>query len=40
MPIYFPSKTGDGSEVALISVYPTTSPQDAATTDLIYHLRE
>jgi len=39
VPIYFPSKTGDGSEVALMIAYPTTSPQDAATTDLIYRLR-
>ena len=39
VPIYFPSQTGDGSEVALMIAYPTTSPQDAATTDLIYHLR-
>ena len=38
-PVYIPSKTGDGSEVALISVFPKTAPQDAATTDLIYHLR-
>ena len=40
VPIYFPSKTGDGSEVALMVAYPTTSPQDAATTNLIYHLRD
>ena len=40
VPIYFPSQTGDGSEVALIIAYPTTSPQDAATTNLIYHLRD
>ncbi len=40
VPIYFPSKTGDGSEVALMIAYPTTSPQDAATTNLIYHLRD
>jgi putative drug exporter of the RND superfamily len=40
VPIYFPSQTGNGSEVALIIAYPTTSPQDAATTNLIYHLRD
>jgi RND superfamily putative drug exporter len=40
VPIYFPSKTGASSEVALIIAYPTTSPQAAATTDLIYHLRD
>ncbi len=40
VPIYFPSKTGVSSEVALIIAYPTTSPQAAATTNLIYHLRD
>jgi putative drug exporter of the RND superfamily len=40
VPIYFPSQTGNGSEVALMIAYPTTSPQDAATTNLIYHLRD
>ncbi len=39
-PIYFPSKTGADAEVTLINVYPTTSPQAAATTDLVYHLRQ
>ena len=39
VPIYFPSKTGVSSEVALIIAYPTT-PQAAATTNLIYHLRD
>ena len=39
-PIYFPSKTEDGADVTLINVYPTTSPQAAATTDLVYHLRQ
>jgi putative drug exporter of the RND superfamily len=29
-----------GFEVALVVVYPTTSPQAAATTDLVYHLRD
>ena len=37
-PIYIPSKTGNGY-VVLTNVYPTTSPQDAATTDLVNHLR-
>ena len=39
-PVYMPSKTGDGSEVALVNVFAKTAPQDAATTDLIYHLRD
>ena len=38
-PIYFPSKTGTDSEVAFLIVFPTTSPQDGATTNLIYQLR-
>jgi RND superfamily putative drug exporter len=29
----------DGSQTALVEVYPTTSPQSAATVDLIDHLR-
>jgi RND superfamily putative drug exporter len=29
----------DGREVALVNVYPTSSPQDAGTTNLISHLR-
>jgi RND superfamily putative drug exporter len=37
-PLYIPSKTGSG-DVALINVYPTTAPEDAATTDLVNHLR-
>jgi RND superfamily putative drug exporter len=37
-PIYLPSKTGTG-DVALISVYPGSSPQAAATTDLVNQLR-
>ena len=37
-PLYIPSKTGDG-DVVLVNVYPTTAPQDAATTDLVNHLR-
>ncbi len=30
----------DGKAVALIDVYPTTSPQDEATTNLLTHLRQ
>jgi RND superfamily putative drug exporter len=30
----------DGGDVALVEVYPTTSPQAAGTTDLIDHLRQ
>jgi RND superfamily putative drug exporter len=37
-PLYIPSKSGSG-DVALVDVYPTTAPQDAATTDLVNHLR-
>jgi RND superfamily putative drug exporter len=37
-PIYIPSKTG-GGDVMLLNVYPKTAPQDAATTDLVNHLR-
>jgi RND superfamily putative drug exporter len=37
-PIEIPAASG--SEVALINVYPTTSPQAAATTDLISQLRQ
>ena len=37
-PLYIPSKTGNG-EVVLVNVYPDTAPQDAATTDLVNHLR-
>jgi RND superfamily putative drug exporter len=36
----FASKTGSNSQVALINVYPTSAPQAAATTNLIYHLRD
>ena len=35
-PLYIPSKTGNGY-VVLTNVYPTTSPQDAATTNLVNH---
>jgi RND superfamily putative drug exporter len=37
-PVFIPAKNGSG-DVALTTVYPTTAPQDAATTDLINHLR-
>ncbi len=37
-PLYIPSKTGDG-DVVLVNVYPDSAPQDAATTDLVNHLR-
>jgi RND superfamily putative drug exporter len=30
----------NGTEVALVNVYPTTSPQASATTNLVYHLRQ
>ena len=36
--IEVPSK--GGTEVALVNVYPTSAPQDVATTNLIYHLRQ
>jgi RND superfamily putative drug exporter len=36
-PIEIPVRGGD---VALVEVYPTTSPQAAATTDLVDHLRQ
>jgi RND superfamily putative drug exporter len=39
-PIYIPSKTQPNDDVVLVNVYPTTSPQAAATTNLIYHLRD
>jgi RND superfamily putative drug exporter len=37
-PYFIPSKSG--GDVAFLSVYPTSAPQDAATTNLIYHLRD
>jgi RND superfamily putative drug exporter len=37
-PVLIPSR--HGSDVALINVYPTSAPQDAATTNLVYHLRQ
>ena len=37
-PLYIPSKTGSG-DVVLLNVYPDSAPQDAATTDLVNHLR-
>jgi putative drug exporter of the RND superfamily len=36
-PVSMPPK--DGKQVSLITVYPTSAPQDGATTDLIGHLR-
>ena len=30
----------DGTNLALVNVYPKSAPQDAATTTLIYHLRD
>ena len=38
VPVFIPSKTGNG-DVMLMNVYPTTSPQDQATTNLVNHLR-
>ena len=37
-PLFIPSKTGPG-DVVLVDVYPDSAPQDAATTDLVNHLR-
>ncbi|MGP8064253.1 MAG: MMPL family transporter [Acidimicrobiales bacterium] len=37
-PVVLPAK--DGKQVSLITVYPSSAPQDAATTDLIDHLRQ
>jgi RND superfamily putative drug exporter len=37
VPVYIPSRTG--GDVVLVNVIPTTSPQAAATTNLVYHLR-
>jgi putative drug exporter of the RND superfamily len=37
-PVALPVK--DDKDVVLVNVYPTTSPQDAATTSLIHHLRD
>jgi RND superfamily putative drug exporter len=37
-PIVLPAR--DGEQVALITVYPTTSPQASGTNDLINHLRQ
>ncbi len=37
-PVYIPAKTG-GGDVVLVNVYPNSAPQDAATTDLVNHLR-
>ena len=38
VPVPLPAK--DGKQVTLLTVYPTTSPEAAATTDLIDHLRQ
>ena len=38
-PAFTPPARGD-TTVTLVSVYPTSAPQDAATTDLIDHLRQ
>jgi RND superfamily putative drug exporter len=37
-PVLIPSS--HGTDVALINVYPDSAPQDAATTTLVYHLRQ
>jgi hypothetical protein len=37
VPVYIPSKTG--GDVVLVNVIPTTSPQAADTTIIVYHLR-
>ncbi len=37
-PMLIPAK--DGTDVALVNVYPTTSPQNKATTDLVNSLRQ
>jgi putative drug exporter of the RND superfamily len=37
-PLYIPSRTGNG-DVVLVNVYPKSAPQDAATTNLVNHLR-
>ena len=38
-PLFIPSRTGSG-DVMLVNVYPDSAPQDAATTDLVNHLRD
>jgi RND superfamily putative drug exporter len=37
-PVLIPAR--NGSDVALVDVYPDSAPQDAATTNLVYHLRQ
>ncbi len=37
-PVFIPAP--GGSDVVLINVYPDSAPQDAATTNLVYHLRQ
>ena len=39
-PRLLPSPGLDHGQVATVNVYPTTSPQDAATADLVRHLRD
>jgi RND superfamily putative drug exporter len=38
-PFFFPDKKVAGDQVAIMNVFPGTAPQDAATTDLVNHLR-
>jgi RND superfamily putative drug exporter len=38
-PTVVPSPTQQGVDISFLTVYPTTSPQASATTDLINHLR-
>jgi RND superfamily putative drug exporter len=37
-PVLIPAR--NGTDVALVNVYPDSAPQDAATTNLVYHLRQ
>jgi RND superfamily putative drug exporter len=37
-PLFIPAH--NGTDVALVNVYPASAPQDAATTNLVYHLRQ
>ncbi len=37
-PLFIPAH--NGTDVALVNVYPASAPQDAATTTLVYHLRQ
>ena len=38
-PLRCSSRPKTGAEVATVNVYPDSAPQDAATTNLVYHLR-